>query len=823
MNNEINPNLENKLSDYAEIINSIQKKGNTMNWLKSFKTEDERTEAFHKLAKKVVQAFPQLRGVIYQASSQKLRQQLIERLTDHSWADSKTLVSAILDLRDPYKNEKGIPVPSDEQMQTIKSYTPGSTTLISAVPGAGKTFTLMAIVEDFMYRQNIKPEELTLLSFTTAAAGEMRKRIIDRNPWLANKQLRISTADSFALRVLKFYGKGTAWDARNNRLLTNEKELNMIWDKTVDAMIDKKVIEAARGKFVRENLPDAVNRGRANTWNQNDVKSILAETGLSYKELKTGAEIYANIKREVKGRDFTDLKADAIALLKSDPNVRSQVQKACKLLIVDEYQDNSRLQCLMESLILPKDGIKICAGDPNQAIYDSLGGRLNGFKEEIANGAEEINITTTYRCTKEIADAINEYSENTFTGSDLKHIKVPEQKEKGLVPTVCEVINGTEEIEGLDKAEITMVLDNIQERLQNLKTEEERLLFAKETAILCRTNRQVNMFNEVLNTDRYSLLSKYRAGNGVSYRDVLLNPKNYMLNALMNYAEHPYSVKAFDDLLHATGQLDRDENVSYDYNSNRLRADMDFVEGEPIFEAYQRQLYRQKNPSKADMELTTALTAALTKDMASDVASTFLRTINSVPSEEENLFVRVLNDNGVQKRGWVSFVEDLKRDNSGRIAPEGLEIGTIHSSKGKEWDNVYVPFLGEKHDVVENNPILSNLPFEQQQALVSGEQRVNYVAVTRTRKNLFISYSGNHSRYLEAFKNKVINVKYNAVTKEVEKPNRKQPLELKKTRSRVPVKQKAAVSGPSPIGEIDPEQKQTVHPKKTTTRKELRI
>ncbi|XP_044491763.1 ATP-dependent DNA helicase SRS2-like protein At4g25120 isoform X2 [Mangifera indica] len=257
--------------------------------------------------------------------------------------------------------------------------------LIVAGPGSGKTSTMVGRVL-FLLNKGIHPSNILAMTFTTAAASEMRARIGSVAGKTTAKELTISTFHSFSLQLCRshaeklgrtpdflIYGHGQQRRAiiEAIRLLEKEKSRqNHDVCKLVEDFSDMRCPRYFKDK--------------SKTW-QKFVTQVKASGKTSAVCLEMGNEIgaaivenYNHILRSCNALDYHDLISCSVKLLTEYPEVFKECQDSWKAIIIDEFQDTSAMQYNLLKILASHNCITI-VGDDDQSIFSFNGADISGF------------------------------------------------------------------------------------------------------------------------------------------------------------------------------------------------------------------------------------------------------------------------------------------------------------------------------------------------------------------------------------------------------------------------------------------------------------
>ncbi|KAL6862165.1 hypothetical protein ACP4OV_016814 [Aristida adscensionis] len=281
--------------------------------------------------------------------------------------------------------------------------------MIVAGPGSGKTSTMVGRVLTLL-KEGIPPSNILAMTFTTAAASEMRDRIGTVVGKAVAKDIPISTFHSFCLQLCRkhaeklgrtsefiIYGHGQQRRAviEAERLLENDKN-NGLGDtiKQFDGGIKNAFKDKAKKwqKFITQ----AKASGR--TPEEYEKKGDL-----------TGASVlrhYNEILRSCNALDYHDFINSSITLLMKFPEVYKECQDMWRAIVVDEFQDTSAMQYCLLKILASHNHITI-VGDEDQSIFSFNGADVSGFdsfRRDFLNH-KEIRLNKNYRSTRAIVEA----------------------------------------------------------------------------------------------------------------------------------------------------------------------------------------------------------------------------------------------------------------------------------------------------------------------------------------------------------------------------------------------------------------------------------
>jgi DNA helicase-2/ATP-dependent DNA helicase PcrA len=272
--------------------------------------------------------------------------------------------------------------------------------LVLAGAGSGKTRVITRRVA-YLIGQRIASKNLLALTFTNKAAGEMRERIKALVP---GSDVWVGTFHSLCARLLRTYAPLVGLD-RGFTIYDQADRLRAV--RQVMAQIDcdgftitPERVDAAISKAKNDLLgPEAYSRreGVAGGGRGDRVASLIAKV----------YALYQKRLLESSAVDFDDLLIHLVTILKEHPDVRAELDRRFRYVLVDEYQDTNLAQYAIVRA-LSVDHPNLCVtGDPDQSIYGWRGANLGNILdfERDFSGCKVVRLEQNYRSTKNILRA----------------------------------------------------------------------------------------------------------------------------------------------------------------------------------------------------------------------------------------------------------------------------------------------------------------------------------------------------------------------------------------------------------------------------------
>jgi DNA helicase-2/ATP-dependent DNA helicase PcrA len=290
----------------------------------------------------------------------------------------------------------------NEQQHAAVTAPPGPA-LVIAGAGSGKTRTLTYRVA-YLLEQEVPADRILLLTFTNKAAGEMMRRVGD----LLGQQLPSlwgGTFHSIGARVLRAHAALLGY-GRDFTILDRDDAKDL-----VKACLDSAGIDT-KGKLFPK--PDVLVEIFSLANNTHRAVAEIIDTQYGYfiehtEKIAALAKDYTARKRSTNAMDFDDLLALWLKLLQEHAEVREHYQRRFQFILVDEYQDTNKLQSDLIDLLAARHKNVMVVGDDAQSIYAWRGANFANILKfpERYPGAKTYKIETNYRSTPEILNLAN--------------------------------------------------------------------------------------------------------------------------------------------------------------------------------------------------------------------------------------------------------------------------------------------------------------------------------------------------------------------------------------------------------------------------------
>lgn len=629
-------------------------------------------------------------------------------------------------------------IPRDDQKPVLE-YKKGRMA-ISAVPGAGKTTILLALIVKLM-DNGINPENIYVLTYMESAARNFKDRIKNINPD-STKMPNISTIHGLALRILKE-------NANYERLGFNSDF--EICDDTQRGNILRSLSSLANNDmedFDRAISVFKLSGGSSKEYDNKKINYLLELNKGTSSEMKLSRflKFFKAYQEKLKQNnliDYDDILLSAVKLLEENEDILEYYQEICEYIIEDEAQDSSSVQQRLINLLSAKHNNLIRCGDINQAITTTFtNADVEGFKEFIET-SNRVDMNCSQRCTKgvwELANSLVKYGNSKLKTPFYEIYMNP--------------------VEGKNPEEEHPLHSYIYDNPSDEKVSTMRIiksLFDKNPnctiGVLLRNNYQVNKWAEYLNSSGLTAITRNECLGQKKIFKVIFSILKFISEPFNNaVVADAYSSLSkigvfkphLDKIIEAFPKdfISQDNDEIFDSDLARFHWDMNYWLSFPELTIDELALmiglnYFSESLEKSNIYLISTLCAKLN-------SGSFSQTVQRL----EELSIRP------NLSGFKFFSEDEEEDMTGGK----IQIMTLHKSKGDEFDYVFLPEMSEKNltldinrlklkkssDFMENVRELNKnykrkTDDEMKLFLVSENYRLLYVAITRAKRRLYIS------------------------------------------------------------------------------------
>lgn len=653
---------------------------------------------------------------------------------------------------------------NDEQLQAI-SHKFGPM-LVVAGAGTGKTRVITERIAWLIKENLAKPEEILALTFTEKAANEMEVRVDQLLPYgLTNTN--IFTFHGFCDSVLREVSLEVGLMPEFK--LLNDKESELLLRDRIGEVENiselrstknpyqyvgeiMRVISRAKDELVGPEQYDLEAKKIASI-SPNEVETV------KQREISKIYGAYEEWKQEIGALDFGDLIAFLTNSLKTNNHLKNSLQNRYKFILIDEFQDTNKAQYeLVKSILGPQKNLTV-VGDDDQSIYAFRGAALNnilGFIDDFPD-SKIITLTKNYRSTQKILDSA--HSLITKNNPDRLEQKLHLSKKLSAKNEGSPVI-----FHWYQSATDEFV--SIASKIKELKTNSDY----RNIAILVRSNASVEQIGRVLDLEQIPFITNF--DNTFSYR-----PEIRGVIAFFRALKNPHDSEAIMKLaLSPFYDIPATEFLYILDNSKKTHTVIDAILRNPDSKIWQSlKPETQKLIFDLRDELDKLRELIKTKN-AGEILYEFLKTRGFLKKSEldkpENveMLANIMVIFNVIKN-WLDvggnpfathFIDELEVILKDITPPDfensqvdAVNILTIHASKGLEFDHVFLPMMvNDRFPSRMRQNALKLLEREESSTEdhIKEERRLAYVALTRAKKDLFMSGSLYYGKGLRAKK-----------------------------------------------------------------------
>ena len=568
--------------------------------------------------------------------------------------------------------------------------------MVFAGPGSGKTFVITHRIKYLIEGSGISPAHILVVTFSRAAAKEMK----DRFEKLQGKSyVTFGTFHSVFFSILK-----TAYGFSAEQIASDELRYTLIKELIKKNEIVNEDINTLSGNLLNEIALIKQDNINIKNYYSNSIAS------------DTFKKLYKEYEAELETRnklDFEDMLSLTYELLSERKDILTAVQNRYQYILVDEFQDINFLQYNIIKLMAGKKQNITVVGDDDQSIYRFRGARpeiMLGFERDFRN-VSKVFLDINFRSTTQIVDA----STKLISFNSKRFPKTFEANNGSGAPvSVIEFKNPF--------AEVNSIIKDIKEYI---KAEQD----INNIAVLYRTNLSPRLLIERMMKNNIPF----------TIRDSIPNLfEHWVSKDIISYIKLAINLGNKNDLLRISNKPNR--YISRDSLSSS-KANI-----ETLFDYYDDKSYMIKRIIELREHLRTI------KNLKPATALRYIRNVvgydeyieeycdmNGIESDDCYTVLGDLENSASEFNtfsDWFVHMEEYKEEliEARKKSNEddiGVRLMTFHSSKGLEFDIVYIIDVNE-----------GSIPYKKAKGAdeIEEERRMFYVAMTRARHKLFICY-----------------------------------------------------------------------------------
>ena len=608
---------------------------------------------------------------------------------------------------------------NDNQLKAILK-TDGAVMVIAGA-GSGKTRVLTNRIAYLIAEKNIIESNILAITFTNKAAKEMKERIYSL-VGETSKYIWINTFHSMCVRILRQHIELLGYNKNFTILDTSEQ-------KSIIKNIVKN-LNLSEDSYQPANILKIISNAKNN---MTTVKAMREQSRFGF--MKNVAEIYAHYQNYLKKNsvlDFDDLMLKTITLFVKFPEVLAIYQNKFEYIHVDEYQDTNLIQYKLIRLLSAVHKNVCVVGDDDQSIYSWRGAcsdNIINFEKDFDN-VELIFLDQNYRSNSTILDAANAVIKNN---TDRKDKALWSENKGGGKISVYAASNDKDET------------DDIAKKILDLKKQG---VSYKDIAIRYRANylsRQ--MENSCLTFGiPYKLIGSLKFLQRQEVRDLLA-----YLNVIVNRSDE-FSLRRIINVPKrgiGASSMDKIDNYATNYDLtlfDALKNIEDIGVSKKIVTNVKLLTNLIEKYSDADKYSIDELIIGIYKDSGYE---NMLKESNDAYAESriENISELVssakqfssMNDSLIDFISEMSLTSDADDENQ----EDSVVLSTIHAAKGLEYKVVFI--MGLEENLFPSIRDAESSADEKNK--MEEERRLAYVAITRAKERLFMSYANRRMQF----------------------------------------------------------------------------
>lgn len=593
---------------------------------------------------------------------------------------------------------------NEAQLEAVKSK--DGPILVIAGAGSGKTKTLTYRVARLI-EDGIKPENILLLTFTKKAAAEMLSRatiVLDNRC----EKVAGGTFHSFANIILRKYSK--LLGLKNNFTIMDRADCEDVINHIVGQLFPKKEKRFPKKSTLLDIYSKSINK-------VTPTKQIIADEFPQFAHCEDKIievhKAYVAYKRENSVLDYDDLLLYIKLLLENNDGLRKRLSNEYKYIMVDEYQDTNTLQADVIRLLASEHNNIMAVGDDAQSIYSFRGANYRNILDfpRLFENTKIIKLEQNYRSTQNILKLTNEIIS-----------KAKEKYTKNLFSNIV-----SPQVPALICAKDTqMEADFICQRILELLDEDISL---SDICVLTRNarmsyNLEIELSKRAIPFQKFGgpkFMETAHIKDVVAHLRVILNPDDVISLTRILLLLKGIGASTVNNIMPIIkGDLKPDIKLLPSNKSQSLT---------PLFNTLGQ--LRDYSTTKKPEEIVSAVInyyRPILKDKYDDFSKREkdLDHFEYLSTQYSNL-EDFISDLALEPPD--ASVEGMYKKNSD---DEALTISTIHSAKGLEWDSVFI--IGAV-----DGRFPSAYSFNSEEEM-DEELRLMYVATTRAKNNLYITY-----------------------------------------------------------------------------------
>ncbi|HEU0207487.1 MAG TPA: UvrD-helicase domain-containing protein [Candidatus Udaeobacter sp.] len=622
---------------------------------------------------------------------------------------------------------------NEQQLAAVTS--PPGPILVIAGAGSGKTRTLTYRVA-YLLENGIDPRNILLLTFTNKAAREMLNRVADLLPVDASG-LWGGTFHSVGNRILRRHGNALGYSS-SFTIMDREDQKDLINTVVASAGIDPKEIRFPKGDVLAEIFSFVINT-------EMPLEALLAEKFPYFlpllEKIQDVRDRYEKKKKATNSLDFDDLLQKTLLMFQQHEQIAEVYRRQFQFILVDEYQDTNKIQADLVDLLARDHHNLMVVGDDAQSIYSWRGANFQNILEfpKRYPDAQVFKIEMNYRSVPEILEVANAaIAENVQ--QFRKHLSAT-RGSKELKPALVALNDSSQQAQF------------VAQRILELRDENVDL---NDIAVLYRAHYHALELQLELSRRAipYQITSGIRFFEQAHIKDVtsflrfVANPRDEVAFHRMVKLLPGIGNRTAENLWRAweSGVVVAGTGGGSETNADAAGVGgLDYAMGKRLFAmsvpGKSKKMWAQLahtldeiapgGQANAPSEMITSIVEAIYDDYAKvNFANYQLRREDL---DQLAVFARQFKDVNefLSQLALISNV-DAEAAPGQNVEKEAVNLSSVHQAKGLEFHTVFLIWLTD-------GMFPSNRSLETRAALEE-ERRLFYVAITRARDELYLTY-----------------------------------------------------------------------------------
>jgi DNA helicase-2/ATP-dependent DNA helicase PcrA len=604
---------------------------------------------------------------------------------------------------------------NDQQYEAVTSG-PGPA-LVLAGAGSGKTRTLIYRVA-WLLDNGVEPQNILLLTFTNKAAREMLARVQALLP-LETRAIWGGTFHSIGNRLLRRHALEVGFRPGFS-IMDREDQEDLLAAVVAGSEIDTKQVRFPTAEVLGDLFSFALNTGQP-------LADVIADRYRRFQPLTQQIEWvrkkYEERKRAANAMDFDDLLVKTVGLLNANPGVAEHYQRHFQFILVDEYQDTNRLQSDFIDLLAARHQSVMVVGDDAQSIYSWRGANYQNILDFPKRYPQTriYKIEINYRSVPEILSVAN----SAIQGNAKQFTKTLRAERAGL------------EI----KPALVPLIDNNQQALfvaQRILELRDENIDLGEIAVLYRAHYQSLEVQLALTragipffiTSGLRFFEQAHIKDVAAFMKFVINPADEIAFKRMARLLPGIAIKTAERLWEQLTAIPEDRRQNFAaWLANGKVAPKSQKSWEQLGHTLD-EIAPDRQPVAPAMMIHSILEALYDDYLQSKYANYEQRRDDLLTLEN---FARTFQD----PVEFLSQLSLMATGSSETIAAEEddsekVTLSSVHQAKGLEWRAVFIIWLSD-------GMFPSGRSLESVEA-VEEERRLFYVAVTRAKDELYLTY-----------------------------------------------------------------------------------